>query len=98
MTFRVVIAKSAKADLQEIVDFIAADNPERAISFVGELQERTTNLLAAFPESGRRYNENTRFIAIRNYTVLYEFEEGSRTVYVLHIFPKGRNWREVDEL
>jgi toxin ParE1/3/4 len=88
MTFRVVIAKSAKADLQKIIDFIAADNPERAISFVNELQERTANLLAAFPESGRRYDENTRFIAIRNYTVLIRVRRGQPHGLCPSHFPK----------
>ena len=33
-------ALSPEADLQEIGDYIAADNPVRAVSFEGELRER----------------------------------------------------------
>lgn len=36
---RVVLTVQAELDLEEIGDYIAADNPERALSFVGEIRE-----------------------------------------------------------
>lgn len=94
MAYRVVIALSAECDLTDIVDFIAADNPRRALSFVDELQGRTAKTLAGFPLSGRAYESGTRFIVLGNYVVLYEIDEDAKTVTVLHVFPGGRNWRE----
>ena len=36
---RLVILPAARADLIEIGDFIAIDNPERAISFITEIED-----------------------------------------------------------
>lgn len=38
---KVILSRSARADLQEIGDYIARDNPRRARSFVGELVAKT---------------------------------------------------------
>jgi len=35
---RVILTVQAELDLEEIGDYIAADNPERALSLVGELR------------------------------------------------------------
>jgi plasmid stabilization system protein ParE len=40
MDFKVLIADSAIADLKEIIEFVAADNPEAAIRFGEKLVER----------------------------------------------------------
>ncbi len=40
----------AELDLEEIADFIALDNPRRALSFVRELRERCQKI-AWFPEA-----------------------------------------------
>lgn len=37
---RLVILPAARADLIEIGDFIALDNPDRAVSFVAEIEAR----------------------------------------------------------
>lgn len=96
MAYHVNIAFSAKNDLLDILDYIAAEKPVRALSFVDELQRRTTLALELFPESGRVYEEATRFLVIANHAVLYEISESLKTVTVLHVFPAGRNWREAD--
>jgi len=36
MDFKVLIADSAIADLKQVVEFVADDNPEAAISFFSE--------------------------------------------------------------
>lgn len=36
---RVVLSNQAEVDLEEIGDYIAADNPVRAVSFVREMRE-----------------------------------------------------------
>ncbi len=41
---RVIIAPRALADLEAIGDFVARENPRRAISFVGELRDRCLSL------------------------------------------------------
>lgn len=39
-----VISEAARADLREIVDFIARDNPERAMTFLDELLSRIESI------------------------------------------------------
>jgi plasmid stabilization system protein ParE len=46
----VVLTAEAEADLEQIADDIAADNPMRALSFVGELRELCERL-AEIPTS-----------------------------------------------
>jgi toxin ParE1/3/4 len=49
---RLVFSPKAALDLEEIGDYIARDNPQRALSFVGELEshcQRITELPSAFP-------------------------------------------------
>ena len=47
---KVYITASAQADLDEIFDYIAVDNPGRALTFTDELVDRC-NELADFPKA-----------------------------------------------
>ncbi|MFN3943404.1 MAG: type II toxin-antitoxin system RelE/ParE family toxin [Allosphingosinicella sp.] len=49
---RLEFAPEAEADLIDIATYIAADNPERALSFVDELEASCAGLLD-YPDSGR---------------------------------------------
>ena len=42
--YTVVFTPEANEDFDNIIDYIAKDSPERALSFVRELQERTKGL------------------------------------------------------
>jgi plasmid stabilization system protein ParE len=52
---RVEIAESAEFDLESIADYIARDNPRRALSFAKELRQRCFGL-ASFP---RRFPQHS---------------------------------------
>ena len=52
-TYRVAFADTAEEGLLNIVDYIALDNPVRAVSFVGELTVSVREMLSAFPYSGK---------------------------------------------
>jgi toxin ParE1/3/4 len=54
MSFRV--SPKAERDLQEIGDYIAFDNPTRALSFIEEIEKRFTEI-AQHPELYRRRDE-----------------------------------------
>ena len=54
MSFRV--SPKAERDLQEIGDYIAFDNPTRALSFIQEIEKRFTEI-AQHPELYRRRDE-----------------------------------------
>jgi plasmid stabilization system protein ParE len=44
MATRVIISPTADADLLEILDYIAPQSPERAFSFIQEIQERASEV------------------------------------------------------
>jgi toxin ParE1/3/4 len=47
---RLLLAPRAAADLEEIAEYIARDNPQRAASFVGELEAKC-RAVAASPDA-----------------------------------------------
>ncbi len=69
---KVRIAERAQADLEEIGDWIAAENPVRAASFVAELVDRALSLgrhprrFPAVPRAG-----GLRKLAWRGYLIFY---------------------------
>jgi toxin ParE1/3/4 len=70
---RVVFSPAAAADLEGIADYIAADNPTRALSFIKEIRRRC-RLLGRFPLSARRIPElcaNAHILPYRSYVILY---------------------------
>jgi len=71
MRFR--FSRRAEADLEEIGDFIARDNPMRAVSFVGELRDHCRKLLT-FPQAAPlrpELGDDVRLRVFGNYVVLY---------------------------
>jgi toxin ParE1/3/4 len=84
---RVVFTRLAEIDLEEIGDYIARDNPGRALTFVQELRAQCFKIAAAplscavRPELG----ENLRSCAHGNYVIFFVVD-GSRVLIarVLH--------------
>jgi toxin ParE1/3/4 len=80
---------SARAadDLDDIAEYIARDNPQRALSFIDELRERCT-LLTAFPENAplrRDIAEGIRLVPFGRYLILYSVGDDAVLVErVLH--------------
>jgi plasmid stabilization system protein ParE len=67
-----------RADLDEIWQFIAADNPDAADRMIAEIIEAIDNLVP-FPGVGHRRPDLTsrplRFILVREYLIAYAPEE-----------------------
>ena len=66
-------APQAERDLEDIADHIAADNPERALSFVRELRERCEKA-GDLPRSARRFpklGDDAHIRPFGNYLILY---------------------------
>lgn len=67
-----------RADLDEIWQFIAADNPDAADRMIAEIIEAIDNLVP-FPRVGHRRPDLTsrplRFILVREYLIAYAPEE-----------------------
>ena len=96
MSFQVFFTSAADAELDGIIDFIARDNPVRAMEFVTELQERINTNLGEFPLSGNQY-QGSRYLAFDNYVVVYDVDEQAREVYILLVTEGHRQWRVVLE-
>ncbi|MHA1104115.1 MAG: type II toxin-antitoxin system RelE/ParE family toxin [Promethearchaeota archaeon] len=65
---------SAEIDLNEIIDYIAHDSLEYALSFYEQVSEKVENL-SQFPKMGRTVPElddpNIRELILRNYRLIY---------------------------
>lgn len=84
----VQISAEAERDLEAIGDFIAMDNPERAISFIRELRAKCLTL-AEFPERfpvvPRYMSQGIRRRLHANYLIFYRiFAEMVIVLHVLH--------------
>jgi toxin ParE1/3/4 len=87
----------AALDLEEIADYIARDNPRRALSFVRELQERCAKI-ASFPEAARlrpELAEKIRLVPYGRYVICYTVQPGA--VRIERIVAGGRNLPDLFE-
>jgi toxin ParE1/3/4 len=75
--------KEAMINLQQIEDFISADNPEAAIQLIDKLISLTKDLIR-FPKKGRIVPELTidriREIIYKNYRLVYVIKKNSITI------------------
>jgi plasmid stabilization system protein ParE len=91
MGLPVILTPQALEDLQQIVSFIARDNPDRARSFGNELVDRALSL-ANHPQRGRITPElndpEVREIVHGSYRIIYEALAGR--IYVLRFWHGAR--------
>ena len=91
----VVFRKQALADLNAIGDYIAADNPERACSFIESIKERCIKI-GENPTAARLRSEwgpQIRAIVFGNYLIIYRKEEDE--VLILRVIHGAR---DIDQL
>lgn len=81
------LSRLAEADLEQIADYIARDNPLGAAAFVTEIMERC-ELLASSPGIGRDRSDlrpNTRSFPVGHYVVFFEaVPDGIEVLRILH--------------
>ena len=83
---RLVFSTQARADLAQIGDYIAQDNPARALTFVDELEARShllTQNPLLYPVLPRYQSSGIRRLVHGNYLMLYRVEANS--VIILHV-------------
>lgn len=87
MSKPLVYAPDAIIDLEEITDFIALQNPERALTFVAELEAKAARA-AEHPEAYHLREElapGLRSTIHKAYVVFFrELEDQVRIVHVVH--------------
>ena len=79
---------TAENDLNEIIDYIAQDSLEYALSFYEQVRDKVESL-RSFPKLGRKVPElddpNIRELILRNYRIIYRFsEENVQIIRVIH--------------
>jgi len=88
---QVIFSVQAEQDLEEIGDYIAADNPSRAVSFVREISEHCAKIASsplgyvARPELG----EGIRSCAHGRYLIL--FQPSSEDVLIVRVLHGARD-------
>ena len=81
----------AENDLNEIIDYIAQDSLEYALSFYEQIREKVENLIL-FPKMGRIVPEldepNIRELFLRNYRIIYRISE--KKIQIVRLFHGSR--------
>lgn len=93
---KVIFAAEAELDLEHIGDYIAADNPVRAESFVRELLGRChalADMPRAFPLVPRYEHTGVRRRPHGDYLIFYHI--GLDTVDILHVLNGAQNYEAI---
>jgi toxin ParE1/3/4 len=84
---RLIISPLAERDIEDIGDYIAEDNPDRAVSFIVEIHGQCQKI-ALSPQNYRLRPElgsNIRSCVLGNYVIFFtHFEEIVRILRILH--------------
>jgi plasmid stabilization system protein ParE len=89
----VVLTEEAEADLESVGDYIAKDNPGRAISFVRELRLKCESLAdhpQRFPLNPRYENSGVRRCIHGNYLIFYRVK--ADLVEITHVLNGAVNY------
>jgi plasmid stabilization system protein ParE len=93
VTVRIVYSLRARQSLREILLFVAEHSPEAALRLVDDVERRLEKVLGVFPEAGARMDDGTRFVVVRNHSVVYRYDAGRGEVVVIAVFGPGMDWR-----
>ena len=91
MDFKVLIADSAIADLKEIVEFVAEDNPEAAIRLAEKLLVHALSL-GTLPERFPFHHKRRgiRKMPAPPFLIYYKCDEETSVVNILHFWHGAR--------
>ena len=93
MDYQVVLSRSARTDIQDIVRYISVDNPDRALQF-GRLLIHQARSLSAFPLRGRVVpefdSESIRELIVKNYRIVYRLNQHNRSIEIIRFWHAGR--------
>jgi addiction module RelE/StbE family toxin len=93
---RVVWTRAAQADLEEISDYIKADNPRRAVSFINEIVaagEAISDMPRAFALVPLLEHRRIRKRRLGRYLIFYRIE--GETIQILHVAHSARDYIRV---
>jgi len=89
---KVKLTAEAEIELENIIKYIAEDNPKRARTYTKEMLKKAFDLLEVFPLSCPIYNKekNIRIFIFEEYNLFYRFDEVSKTAYIVHILSSSK--------
>ena len=95
-SYQIKIMPSAREGLLEIGEYIALDNPTRAVTFVDEITDSLEKILSVFPYSGRiieslDLGKEIRVWSYGNYNSYYHVLDDKQIVEVLFILNARRD-------
>lgn len=93
---KVILSDNAERDLEAIGDWIAQDNPARAISFVEELLQACREIGSAprsFPMVDGQRDRTLRRRVHGNYLIFYDI--GETAVEILHVLHGARDYEHI---
>ncbi|WP_131989275.1 type II toxin-antitoxin system RelE/ParE family toxin [Chthoniobacter flavus] len=100
MGWPVTLTEQSQRDLQEIVSFIARNNPERARTFGNELISQALSI-GDFPAMGRIVPElgdpAVREIVHGSYRIVYERLHAPNAIYILRFWHAARGTPDIRE-
>lgn len=93
------ILPAAEAELEAIGDYIARDNPRRAVSFVRELRDKCLSLAdmaLAFPLVPRYEDLGVRHRVHGNYQIFYRvIGQPAERIDVIHVLHGARDFAAI---
>ena len=94
---KVRFTKEAETNLETIADYIASDNPKRALSFVAEIRLKALDIGTfpeAFPVVGRYEANKVRRRVYSDYLIFYRiFDNHVEVLQVIHGATSPAAWR-----
>jgi toxin ParE1/3/4 len=85
---RLIFTKTARRELIEIGDYIAHDNPIRAVTFIEELQAKAQNI-TNMPYLYPIVKNELRRCNHKNYAIFFEVRDNA--IFIKHIYHAARN-------
>ena len=91
MAFKIVFTEDSLSDLEAILDYIRADDPEAAARFGNALLNHT-ELLATFPHIGApvKRRERVRKVLHTPVRIYYRIDEEKQIIEILHFWHTAR--------
>ena len=91
MGWKIIFAPQALEELEQIVRFIAQDDPTAAVRFGDYLVDRA-ELLANFPELGAPYRKraNVRRLLCKSYYIYYRVRRKEQVIEIMDYWHSAR--------
>ncbi len=93
---KVLFSEPAASELEAIADWIAKDDPARAVSFVSDLRTACLDIGSrpiAYPFIEHRRNDGIRRKVQGNYLIFYRVRRNA--VEILHVLHGARNYEGI---